>query len=206
MRLALLTASLILAFATGWLAHALWVERSAPSVEERAVVIEGQLRKIAQLATVERRYNEFFNHKEVGYIDLPMFNKSVMLRANARVVMGFDLDGIRVEADEATRTLTIHDWPEPKELAFELQTSYFDFDQGWFNGFEGQELNAVSARLETQLRDKIDYAPLRQACYEQADEWMNVIRDQLALSGWTLRLANWPLPPTDETPTVRAAR
>ena len=198
MRLALLVASLVLAFATGWLAHALWAARTGPTVEERTVSLEGHLRKIAQLATVERHYSEFVTHKEVGYIDLPIFNKSVILRANARVVMGFDLEGVRVVADEGSRTLTIYDWPAPEELAFEIQTHYFDLEQGLFNGFEGKELNAVSARLERRLRANIDYAPLRVACYEQADEMLAVVRDQLSLAGWTLVVDGWPArPPSD---------
>ena len=198
MRLVLLTASLVLAFATGWLAHALWAARTGPTVEERTVSLEGHLRKIAQLATVERRFNEFVTHKEVGYIDFPMFNKSVILRANARVVMGFDLEGVRVVADEGTRTLTIYDWPAPEELAFEMQTQYFDLEQGLFNGFEGKELNAVADRLERRLRERIDYAPLRAACYEQADEMLALVREQLALAGWTLAVDGWPTPSPGE--------
>ncbi len=205
MRLVLFLASLLLAFATGWLGHMLWLAQSAPKIEQQVVLIEGQVRKIAQLATVERRYNEFFNHKEVGYIDFPAFNKSVILRANARVVMGFDLEGIRIEADEQTKTLTVYDWPEPKELSFEMQTQYFDLEQGWFNGFEGQELNAVSAELEKRLREKIDYQPLRKASYEQTDDLLSVVRDQLALTGWTLKIDRWPVEIREEMPQMSRA-
>ena len=192
MRLILLVASLLLAFLAGWLGHALWQSYTAPSIEEHSHAIEGQVRKIVQLATAEQNVSMMLNYKEIGFVDLPIFNKSVFVRANGRMVMGFDLEGIRVEANEDTKALTIHGWPPPKELAFEMQSSYFDIDQGWFNEFEGAELNRVGDKLQTRLRSKVNYVELMRQCYAQADELLDILRDQLALTGWQLEIASWP--------------
>ncbi len=192
MRFVILLLSLLLAFLCGWLGHSLYLANTAPTIEERAFVVEEQIRKIAQLATVEQNYSEFFNHKEVGYIDLPIFNKSVMLRARARVVMGFNLEGIQVEVDETTKRVLIRDWPAPEELAFEVNSEYFDFDQGFFNGFETAELNDVSEKMKRTLRDKIDYGALSVACYEQARELLDVVDANLRLSGWRIEVEDWP--------------
>ena len=200
MRFALLLLSLLLAFLTGWLSHSLYLANTAPTIEERAVVVEEQIRKIAKLATVEQNYHEFFNHKEIGYIDLPIFNKSVMVRARARVVMGFDLEGIQVEVDETTKRVLIRNWPAPSEIAFEVNSEYFDFDQGFFNGFETKELNAVSDKLKQTLRNKVDYSALSVACYEQAQELLDVIDANLELSGWRIEVEDWPA--TAQTPLI----
>ncbi len=192
MRIALLLLSLLLAFLCGWLSHGIYLHNAAPSIEERAVVVEEQVRKIARLATVEQSYSQFFNHKEVGYIDLPIFNKSVMIRARARVVMGFDLEDIQVEVDETSRRVLIRNWPAPSEIAFEVDSEYFDIDQGFFNGFETQELNAVSDRMKSVLRSRIDTAALAVACYAQADDLLSVIDDNLAMSGWRIEVEDWP--------------
>lgn len=192
MRLLLLVVSLLLAFAVGWLSRGWYVAASAPTVSERALVVEEQIRKIAQFATAEQYYNEFFTHKQVGYIDLPFFNKSLMVRARARVVMGFDLEGIQVDVQQDDRTVTVRNWPAPQELAFEVNSSYFDFEQGLFNGFETDELNAVDETVEATLRGKIDYAALSTTCYAQADDLLSGLRANLALMGWTLEVEDWP--------------
>ncbi len=192
MRIALLLCSVVLAFLSGWLSHSLYLANTAPTVEERAIVVEEQIRKIAKLATVEQNYNEFFNHKEVGYIDLPIFNKSVMVRARARVVMGFDLENIEVEVDESAKRVIIRNWPAPTEIAFEVNSAYFDLDQGFFNGFETQELNDVSDKLKRVLRDKVDYSALSVACYEQAEDLLGVVDANLQLSGWRIEVEDWP--------------
>ena len=191
MRIALLCASLALSFALGWLGHAYYASQAGPTVEERVAVLNEQVRKIAQLATAEQRQSLWLSHKEVGYLDLPGFRKRLMLNARARITAGFDLEGISVDVDEDARTVTVRDWPPAKELSFEVDTHFFDIDQGLFNTFDSGELNAAEDRLRKELRAKIDYGALTDACYEQADELLGALGAQLELSGWRL-VVEWP--------------
>lgn len=191
MRVALLIASLALSFALGWLSHVYYATQAGPTVEERLEVLNTQVRKIAQLATAEQRQSLWLSHKEVGYLDLPGFRKRLMLNARARITAGFDLEGITVEVDEGRRVVIVRDWPPARELSFEVDTRVFDIDQGMFNTFDSGELNAAEERLRRELRDKVDYAALTAACYEQADELLGALRAQLALSGWRLEV-EWP--------------
>ena len=191
MRITLLVASLLLSFALGWVGHVLYVQQNSPSVEERVDVLNEQVRKIAQLATAEQRQNVWLSHRDVYAFDLPGFRKSAMLNARSRITAGFDLEGVSVEVDEGARTVRILDWPPAQELSFEVDTRYFDIDQGLFNTFETRELNALDTRIRSELRDEIDYPALRDACYEQADDLLGVLRAQLELTGWRLEV-DWP--------------
>ena len=191
MRITLLVASLLLSFALGWVGHVLYVRQASPTVEQRVDVLNDQVRKIVQLATAEQRQSVWLSHRDVNAFDLPGFRKSAMLNARARVTAGFDLEGVSVEVDEATRTVRVRDWPTAKELGFEVDTHYFDIDQGLFNAFETRDLNALDDRLRAELREKIDYGSLQAACYRQADDLLGLLRAQLELTGWRLEV-DWP--------------
>lgn len=191
MRIILFASSLALAFALGWISHALYLDSVGPDVEERVDVLNGQIRKIAQLATAEQEQSIWLSRRQVGALDLPGFRKKLMVNARARIRAGFDLEGMSVEVDEATETVTIRDWPSARELSFEVDTRFFDIDQGWFNTFDTRDLNAADERVREELRKRVDYGALEAACYEQADDLLDVLRSQLALSGWQL-VVDWP--------------
>ncbi len=167
------------------------------------MIIEEQIRKIAQLATAEGRYGQMFNHKEVGFLDYPSFNKSVIVDADARVVVGFDLEGIRITADAKTKRLIVHNWPQPVELAYEVDMRYFDLDQGLFNSFDSKELNEIKARMGEELRAEIDFETLNQKSFEQAANLLAIIDDNLRLSGWSLEVEKRPEIELSETPVYK---
>ncbi len=188
----LIFACLVGALLLGWLSKAYFDQSFAPDFAERTVLIEEQIRKIAQLATAEGRYGQMFNHKETGFLDYPSFNKSVIIDADARVVVGFDLEGIHIEADTKTKRLIVHNWPAPIELAYEVDMRYFDLDQGLFNSFESKELNDIKARMGEKLRNEIDFETLNQQSYEQAEDLLGIIHGNLMLSGWKLEVSKRP--------------
>jgi len=183
---------LIGALLLGWLGKAYFDNVQSPNIEQRTVIIEEQIRKIAQLATAEGHYGQMFTHKEVGFLDYPSFNKSVIVDAQARTVIGFDLEGISVEADPKAKKLIVHHWPNPAELAYEVDMRYFDLNQGLFNSFDSKELNAIKAGMGKELKTKIDYASLELKSFEQAEDLLGIIDENLGLAGWQLEVSNRP--------------
>ena len=176
----------------GWFGKAYFDKSFTPDIAERTVIIEEQIRKIAQLATAEGRYGQMFNHKEVGFLDYPSFNKSVIVDADARVIVGFDLEGIQITADAKNKRLMVHNWPSPVEIAYEVDMRYFDLDQGLFNSFDSKELNEIKARMGEVLRSEIDLETLNRKSYKQAADLLAVIDDNLRLSGWRLEVLKRP--------------
>lgn len=183
---------LVGALLLGWLGKAYFDKAQLPKIEERSVIIEEQIRKIAQLATAEGHYGQMFNHKEVGFLDYPSFNKSVIVDAEARVIVGFNLEGISVTADAKTKTIVVHNWPDPTELAYEVDMRYFDLDQGLFNSFTSKELNDIKTKMGEELRSQMDYKSLKIKSFEQANDLLSIIDENLRLSGWHLEVADRP--------------
>ncbi|MFK8056487.1 MAG: DUF4230 domain-containing protein [Saprospiraceae bacterium] len=188
----LLLSCLLGALLLGWFGKAYWDFSQAPNIKERSVIIEDQIRKIAQLATAEGHYGQMFNHKETGFLDYPSFNKSVIVDATARVVVGFDLEGISVEADAGRKRLIVHHWPEPSELAYEVDMRYFDLDQGLFNSFDSKELNEIKAKMGEELKSKLDFETLEAKSFEQAEDLLGIIDENLRLVGWHLEVSQRP--------------
>ena len=58
----------------------------------KADVIIEQMREVAKMVSVEVNVSEMYNHKEYYSWDISPLRKSALVRVNAKVMAGFDLD------------------------------------------------------------------------------------------------------------------
>ena len=190
MKYVVLLVAILLAGALGW---ELGSRLSGPSIEDRAVRIEDQVRRVAKLATAEGQYVRMYRYVDEGSTSLFRFtDKRIVMQAQARVVMGFDLEGVRVTVDEEARELVVENWPPPEEIAFEFDSELFDVSEGMLVNVGKDEINAVERGARKRMRERIDYDRLRRESYAQADELLDIVRVELEGSGYTLRVEDWP--------------
>ena len=190
MKYVVLLVAILLAGVLGW---ELSSRLSGPSIEDRAVRIEDQVRRVAKLATAEGQYVRMYRYVDEGSTSLFRFtDKRIVMQAQARVVMGFDLEGVRVTVDEEARELVVENWPPPEEIAFEFDSELFDVSEGMLVNVGKDEINAVERGARKRMRERIDYDRLRRESYAQADELLDIVRVELEGSGYTLRVEDWP--------------
>ena len=190
MKYLVLAVAVLLAGALGWVLSA---RLGGPSLEDRAVRVEDQIRRVAKLATAEGQYVRMYRYVDEGSTSwLPFTDQRVVVQARARVVMGFDLEGVSVTVDREAGELVVEGWPEPEEIAFEFDSELFDVSEGLFVDIGKDVLNAVERGARKRMRERIDYARLRSESYAQADELLAIVRVELADAGYGLRVAGWP--------------
>lgn len=190
MKYLVLLVAVILAGALGWVLRA---RLGGPSIEDRAVLIEDQVRRVAKFATAEGQYVRMFRYVDEGSTSwLPFTDKRVVLQAQARVVMGFDLEDVTVTVDRDARELVVAGWPPPEEIAFEFDSEVFDISEGLFVDIGKDVLNGVERGARKRMRERIDYDTLRAESYAQADELLEIVRAEVEAGGYALRIEGWP--------------
>ena len=189
MKYFVLLLAIVLAGIVGWLAKDRM--QSVPS-EEVAARVQDQVQRLAQIATAEATASRMIRYDDPGMTDwFPGTDKRVIVKADARVLMGYDLEGVTVTVDEGGRALVIERWPAPRELAFEVDTEFFDIREGIFTRVGREYLNAINARAKARMRREVDVEALARESRAQAEQLHDLLRGELAAQGWTLRVEDW---------------
>ena len=121
---------------------------------EHTALIQKQLKNVGKLIVTEGSYAQVFTYKDteklMGFIDA---NKKALVVVNAEATISYDLSKITTEIDEATKTVTIKNIPEP-ELKINPNIEYYDVSQDYFNKFEAKDYNTINAenRLISELQ------------------------------------------------------
>lgn len=160
-----------------------------------ASVLMERMRPVLKLVTVEGEFNELYHHKDSWNwrYSVPGFTeKQAILRVKARVSVGYDLDGLRITTDEATRTVTLLAPPEPQVLSIEHEVDYYDISNGIFNRFSPQELTALNTKARQQVLDKVPTSGLFDEADKQRGVMVEALRAIVESAGWTLEAGYTP--------------
>jgi hypothetical protein len=136
--------------------------RSAPdSSEASATILLEQVRKVTKLVTIEGDVSEIYNttktRKVTLYLPLPAtlgFDKKASVQVEGTVLVGYNLEQLRIDVDEVTRTITIGNLPEPEILAIDHELTYRNLEESWFNTFSAEDYSALNREAKARLRDE----------------------------------------------------
>jgi hypothetical protein len=159
-----------------------------------ATVLLERVRPVLKLITVEGDFNELYQHTDswtyhTMVAGLTPFQKKALLRVKARVSIGYDLNGMDLTADEATRTLTLHTPPRPQVLSIEHDTEFYDITEGLFNRFSPRELSLVQARAKQRVLEKVPESGLYDEAGRQMETMVEMVRSIAGTAGWQLEWA-----------------
>jgi len=186
-RIALLAGTCLLVF---FITRELYREDTPPPAVDSTVLLE-QARKVMKLVTVEGDFNEVYSREDNwNYARwladmIPGFKKRVLLRVKARVSVGYDLSGMRITADDASRTVYLDMPVRPEILSIEHDIDYYDLDEGVFNHFAPHELSAIEADAKRRIREKVEAGGLYAKAAEQRAEVIALVRALTESRGWT---------------------
>jgi hypothetical protein len=136
--------------------------RPAPdSSEASATILLEQVRKVTKLVTIEGDVSEIYNttktRKVTLYLPLPAtlgFDKKASVQVEGTVLVGYNLEQLRIDVDEVTRTITIGNLPEPEILAIDHELTYRNLEESWFNTFSAEDYSALNREAKARLRDE----------------------------------------------------
>lgn len=173
----------LIAFLLGLTAFWLFSRPTADTSEASATVLLEQVRKVTKLVTVEGDVSEIYNTTKTRnvtlYLPLPAtlgFDKKATVQVEGTVLVGYDLEQLRVDVDEATRTITIGNLPEPEILAIDHELTYRNLEESWFNTFSAADYSALNREAKARLRDEA----LKSRLMDEARERGNGVIETIA--------------------------
>ena len=181
MRQQFLTA--LLAFLLGALALYAFTARPAATQTTEATVLLERIRNVTKLVTVEGDVSELYNSTQSRnvtlYLPLPArfrFDKTATVQVRGKVLVGYDLEGLRVDVDETTRTVRLGNLPEPEILAIDHELIYRDLEESWFNTFTAADYSALNREAKDRLRDEALGSELMDAARARGNAILETIR------------------------------
>lgn len=190
MRRLLLVLGFIAVFIGGfWIARSVFMPRERVVTQAEASVLLEKMKTVAKLVTVEGYFSELYNHKDYWRYDWWIFRKKALLRVKAKVSVGFDLEGLDIKADTATKTITIKNIPkEPEIISIDHDIDYYDISEGSFNTFTPEDYNKINKKARDLIEQKAKESDLIKQAREQGIEIIDLIRFIGESSGWTVQM------------------
>ena len=166
-----------------------------------STVLLERIRPVLKLVTVEGDFSELYIYRNA---EAPMdwmkqftpFQKRAILRVKGRASVGYDLEGLGLAFDDASRTVSIRTETVPELLSLEHEVDYFDLEAGTFTDFTAADHSRINAQAKELIRDKVPSSGLFAAAEARRDEMFQVLRAVVENAGWRL----------DEGPKVRDGR
>jgi len=157
-------------------------------LEANTALIQKKLKNVGKLIVTEGSYAQVFSYndsKDLLY-GLTFARKKALIVVNAKASIAYDLSQVNTEIDEATKTVTITNIPEP-ELSINPNIQYYDVTQDYLNQFTATDYNKIKSRIEKSLRKKIEASELRTNAENRLISELQKIYILTNSMGWTLK-------------------
>jgi hypothetical protein len=139
---------------------------------------------VCKLTTGEGQFSEIYNYNEYqGYFTW-LWDKKVLVRVQATVSAGYDLDNLQLEVDSAARVIRLRALPEPQILSIDHTMDYYDISNGLFTEFSAEDYNRIQARAKGLIREQALKSNLLPAARTQGEKIVELIRFMAEGAGW----------------------
>lgn len=157
-------------------------------LEANTALIQKELKNVGKLIVTEGSYAQVFSYNDSKDLMYGLFDarKKALIVVNAKATIAYDLSQVNTEVDEATKTVTITNIPEP-ELSINPNIQYYDVTQDYLNQFTATDYNKIKQRVEKSLRKKIEASELRTNAENRLISELQKIYILTNSMGWTLK-------------------
>lgn len=178
---ALILLSLIIGFYAG-----IGYLKSKTESRTNATLMLDKIKDVFKIINVEGSFSEIMQEKSYAYFDISPFRKSIIIRVNAKVMVGYDLDSNSVIFNQVERTIKIKSNSTPKILSNEIQLDYYDLQQGTFNQFTPEELNQIQDKIKDNILRKTESSDLIPRAKIRNHELLQNLKKYCELLNWKL--------------------
>lgn len=161
-------------------------------VQDSTVVME-KVQKVLKLVTVEGQFSEIHQHTEYYGYDISPLRKKALIRVNARVLVGYDLDKMNLQIDEKARTLYLDAFPNPELLSIDDDIEYYDVTEGLFTSFSTSDYNALQKIAKAKIVEAAETSGLFEKAAEQKSDMLDLLKLTLESIGWELKVKQQPV-------------
>jgi len=179
---------LVLAF--GFYITTRWDNFTKPQERVSSTVLLEQLKDVTKMAVLEGHFSEIYDYKDYSGFDLPWFSKKALIRVKAKILVGFDLEGMSLKIDSVHHEIVVQNLPKAKILSIEHDLDYYDLTQGVFNSFSTQDYN----RMNKESKEFIVNQAIKSGIIEKAQKRQKDLLEMMKIStgnlGWKLTVEN----------------
>ncbi len=186
-------------FALGfWIARSWYRQPEKVKTTEDATVVLEKIKTVAKLVTVEGYFTELYNYKDYYAYDWWIFRKKALIRVQAKVSAGYDLNNLAFEVLPEQNLLIIRNIPDSAQIiSIDHQLDYYDLSEGTFNSFSEADYNKINKNARKFIEEKAAQSDLLRRASEQGIEMLQVIRFMAESAGWQVQMGDKPTtPPT----------
>jgi len=151
-----------------------------------ATLLLQSFEKVCKLVTVEGNVSNILDHKDYIGFDVYPFRKKAILKVDAKVSAGYDLEKLSFTINEATNLITIKNFPKAEILSIDTDIQYYDVSESIFNSFDEKELTELNATAKDLIRLKAYNSQLMQEAESKAMEILDIIRLLAEAAGWSV--------------------
>ncbi|MCB0757948.1 MAG: DUF4230 domain-containing protein [Flavobacteriales bacterium] len=156
-----------------------------------STVLLERIRPVLKLITVEGEFSELYNYRnaEAPFDWLKKFEpfqKWAILRVTGKASVGYDLEGLRLDFNDADHTVSLVSMGRPQLLSLEHDVDYFDLEAGSFTSFTASDHSKINAQAKDLMRQAVEQSGLFEAAEMRREELLPVLRSIVESAGWTL--------------------
>lgn len=184
-------------FALGfWVARSWYRQPEKVKTTEDATVILEKIKTVAKLVTVEGYFTELYNYKDYYAYDWWIFRKKALIRVQAKVSAGYDLNNLAFNVLPEQNLLVIRNIPDSAQIiSIDHQLDYYDLSEGTFNSFSESDYNKMNKNARKFIEEKALQSDLLRRASEQGIEMLQVIRFMAESAGWRVQMGDKPATP-----------
>ncbi len=157
-----------------------------PQVSENSSVMLERIQKVFKFVAAEGEISEIYDYKDYQYYDISPFRKKILVRVNAKVLVGYDFEKAKFTIDEATRTITIDSLGPADVLAIDHDLDYYDIQEGTFNYFSEEELNEINEKAKNYAAGIVKESDLFKVADEQKEDLIEMLSVAASSAGWKI--------------------
>ena len=157
------------------------------TIENHEVLLE-KIHTVLKLVTIEGDFSEIYDYKDYVVTDAWPFRKTAIIKVNAKVAVGYNLENLKVHIDETNRTVQITNFPEAEIISIEHDLEYYDMKQGLFNVITTEDVTQMSEQAKKFIEEKA----LKSELFNRVDQRQTEVEGMLGFifqnTGWKLEV------------------
>lgn len=157
-----------------------------PVAKTDSTILLQNLKKVCKLVTVEGNVSNILDHKDYVGFDFYPLRKKAILKVDAKVSAGYDLEQLSFEIDEQKSLISIKNFPEAEILSVDMDVKYYDISESFFNSFSEEELNDLNVMAKDLITLNAYNSELMKTAETKAMEVLDIIRIIVETSGWNI--------------------
>ena len=163
-----------------------WKTKKATSAQ--SIILLDKIKRVCKFITVEGDFAEIYHYEDVKekFLKLITSRKKALVVINAKAHVGFDLNKLKMDANQKTKQVVLTHFPQPEVLSIETNINYYDKQDGMFNKFEASDLTELHTKAKAHIQDKSPESGLFNVARGEALEAIQLIESIVQTIGWKL--------------------